>query len=119
MTSRTFGLRTTGLGRGPGAAAVASACAACAAALACTALAICAVFTTLEKELRKPPAAEPPLGGVEEEEEEAGPEAWGWGDTAGGCLLSMAGDAGELVELLGRAGGDGVGEGDGRCRSIM
>lgn len=130
ITSSTLGLRTTGLGSVKGAAGVASACAACAAcvacaALACTALASCAVFTTLEKELRKPPPAGALVEEVDEKgEEEAGPGAWGWGETDGCGRLSVAGEAGELVELVGRPGvgdgvGDGDGDGDGRWRSIM
>lgn len=104
MTSRILGLRMTGLGgwllpvEAPSAAVAAD--------LACAAAAmfwaIWALFTTLEKELRKLPV--PEVG--------AGPDA-GLGPgvgALGGCRLSVAGEAGEEVDEPG---------GVGLCRSIM
>lgn len=97
MTSRILGFRMTGLA---GAAAAASATAAEALAAAAAFCANWAVFTTLEKELRKPPGV-----GAE-------PEAGACGGRLGGVRLSVAGEAGLEVEE------GGVGRGP-LCRSIM
>lgn len=82
------------------AASAAAAAADLACAAAATFWAIWALFTTLEKELRKLPEPAP----------EAGPEPWGWLGTVGGCRLSVAGEAGEEADEPG---------GVGLCRSIM
>lgn len=111
MTSRILGLRMTGFdGWLPPVEAPSAAAAAAAADLACAAAAtfwaIWALFTTLEKELRKLPGVE-----VEPEAEpelEPDPGVWLW--MLGGCRLSVAGEAGEEVD---EAGGVGL------CRSIM
>lgn len=115
MTSRILGLRMTGLGGWP--LPVEAPSAAVAADLACAAAAtfwaIWALFTTLEKELRKLPVpkAEPVPVPVPGPEPEAGLEA-GVG-MLGGCRLSVAGEAGEEVDEVDEPGGVGL------CRSIM
>lgn len=104
MTSRILGFRMTGLGGWLPAAEAPSAVAAadleCAAAA--TFWAIWALFTTLEKELRKLPGLEV--------EPEAELEPWLGLGMLGGCRLSVAGEAGEDVDEP---------EGIGLCRSIM
>lgn len=103
MTNRILGFRMTGLA---GAAAAASATAAEALAAAAAFCANWAVFTTLEKELRKPPG----VGAGDEPKAE--PEAGTCGGRLGGVRLSVAGEAGLEVEE------GGVGRGP-LCRSIM
>lgn len=81
-------------------------------AAAATFWAIWALFTTLEKELRKLPAPEVGAGvgpGVGPAAG-PGPEPWVGIGMLGGCRLSVAGEAGEEVDEPG---------GVGLCRSIM